>query len=226
MQLVVLAGGLGTRLRGAIPAGVPKPMASIGGRPFLEHLLDNALAQGVTQTHLLVGYAAEKITGHFGSGYRGMSLTYSHEDAPLGTGGALKAAREQLSDEFVLCNGDTFADVGYDRLLRLLDGNVLSMGLARMSDAARFGTAITDHDVVVGFHEKWTTRSALVNAGVYACRRSIVEMLPVKAPSSFETDFLEPRLPSLRPRFVVADSGFIDIGTPESLAMANSVFGS
>ncbi len=94
MQLVALAGGLGKRLHGAIPDGVPKPMAPIAGKPFLEHLLDRAMAQGVNEIHLLVGYAANVIKSHFGDSYRGVPLTYSFEDAPpLGTGGRASSSK-------------------------------------------------------------------------------------------------------------------------------------
>lgn len=93
MQIVILAGGFGTRLRGAIPSGLPKPMASIAGRPFLEHFLDRAIAQGVDGVHLLVGHEAEVISEHFGDNYRGVPVAYSFEEVPLGTGGALKAAK-------------------------------------------------------------------------------------------------------------------------------------
>src|SRR3954468_11746921 len=113
MQLVVLAGGFGTRLRGAIPEGLPKPMAPIGGRPFLEHLLDRGILHGVSDIHLLVGYRAEIISDHFGAAYRGVPVTYSFEETPLGTGGALKAAAPQLASEFIFANGDTFADLNY-----------------------------------------------------------------------------------------------------------------
>lgn len=125
MQLVVLAGGFGTRLRGVIPEGLPKPMASIAGKPFLEHLLDRAIAQGVTGIHLLVGYAAEVITHHFGNDYRGVPVTYSVEDVPRGPE-ALRAAEPHLADNFLFVNGDTFAEVNYRALLDLL-GSSLSL---------------------------------------------------------------------------------------------------
>lgn len=151
MQLVVLAGGLGTRLRGAIADGLPKPMAPIAGRPFLEHQLDRAIVKGVTEIHLLVGYAADVISSHFGHSYADIPVTYTVEDVPRGTGGALKAAKPQLADEFVLVNGDTFADVSFEGLLGLLGSSKLSVGLARMNDVRRYGSVITDADVLLGF---------------------------------------------------------------------------
>jgi len=225
MQLVVLAGGFGMRLRGSIPEGLPKPMAPIGGRPFLEHLFDRAIAQGVNGIHLLVGYAADVITGHFGSEYRGVPVTYSVEGVPLGTGGALKAAEPHLADDFLLVNGDTFADVKYRELHALLSSGPLGLTLSQIEDVSRYGSVTTEGGSVVAFREKGSAGRGFVNAGVYACRRDLLDALPPRESFSFEVDFLQPELPRLRPHFVLANSEIIDIGTPESYALANSVFG-
>lgn len=225
MQLVILAGGFGTRLRGVIPEGLPKPMASIAGKPFLEHLLDRAIAQGVSGIHLLVGYAAEVITHHFGGEYRGVPVTYSFEGVPLGTGGALKAAEPHLADEFLFVNGDTFADVSYRDLLDLLGSSPLCLALSEIEDVRRYGSVVTEADVVVAFREKGSVGSGFINAGVYACRRDLLDVLPDQESFSFEVDFLQAELPRLRPRFRLVDSEIIDIGTPESYTLANSIFG-
>lgn len=223
IQLVVLAGGLGTRLRGAIPEGLPKAMAPIAGRPFLEHLLDRAISEGVSEVLLLVGYSAQAISRHFGDNYRGLPVAYSIEDIPLGTGGALKAAETHLADKFVLVNGDTFADVSYRRLMGTLGSGTLSMSLAHIEDASRYGCAETEGGVVVGLKEKGISGPGKVNAGVYACRRELITIMPDSSSFSFEKDFLEPRLSVLRPPFLGADSGIIDIGTPESYVHANNL---
>lgn len=226
MQVVILAGGFGTRLRGAIPEGLPKPMADIAGKPFLGHLLDRAIAQGADRVHLLVGYAAEVIIDYLGDDYRGVPVTYSREHKPLGTGGALRAAQQCLADTFVLANGDTFADVSFRDLLDLLDlldGGVLAMSLARMNDTSRYGTVAIEGDVAVGFREKRDGGAGLINAGVYACRKELLNLFPDTMSFSFEKEFLEPKLSLLRPRFLLTASDVIDIGTPESLALANIV---
>lgn len=225
MQLVVLAGGLGTRLRGAISDGTPKPMAPIAGKPFLEHLLDRAVEQGVDQVHLLTGYRAEVVSDHFGSCYRGVPVTYSVETVPLGTGGALKAALDVLQHEFILANGDTFADVDYRSLLGLLGPCPIGMSLARVDDVSRFGSVTIDDDVVVGFGEKTVGGAGMVNAGVYACRQDLLALFPGRPSFSFEADFLQPALPTLKPRFQRINTGMIDIGTPESYSFANDRFG-
>ena len=114
---IVLAGGLGTRLRSAVPH-LPKPMAPVAGRPFLAHLLDFWIAQGIDRVVLSVGYRHEAISHHFGSVYRGAEIVYTIETTPLGTGGGLLlAARQVHSDKRVLVlNGDTFFDVRLESL--------------------------------------------------------------------------------------------------------------
>ena len=108
MEAVVLAGGLGTRLRAAV-ADVPKPLAPVAGRPFLERLLDYWIAQGVHRAVLAIGYMHELIEKHFGSAYRGCEIAYSVEDKPLGTGGALLKGLELITDRsFLVLNGDTY----------------------------------------------------------------------------------------------------------------------
>ena len=99
------------------------------------------------------------------------------------------------------------------------------MSLANIEDVSRYGSVVTDGDVVVGFREKGAEGPGMINAGAYACRRELLDLLPDKKSFSFEVDFLEPELPRLRPRFAAVDSGIIDIGTPESFALANAVFG-
>lgn len=223
MQLVILAGGFGTRLRGAIPDGLPKPMAPISGRPFLEHLLDRAIGQGVKNVHLLVGHRSDVIVGHFGSDYRGADLTYHLEDEPLGTGGALKAAIPSLADRFVVANGDTYANVDYNALLDLLDWSPLAMSLANIDDASRYGSVLTREDVVVGFREKVIGGPGMINAGVYACSSDLLTLLPPRKAFSFESDFLEVKLAELRPKYVLAGPEIIDIGIPESYEYAKFV---
>ena len=116
MEAVVLAGGLGTRLRAAV-SDVPKPMAPVGGRPFLERLLDYWIGQGVRRAVLAVGYMYDTIRRHFGDEYRGCAIAYSIENHPLGTGGALIQALPLVQDPtFLVLNGDTYFAVPLDAL--------------------------------------------------------------------------------------------------------------
>jgi CTP:molybdopterin cytidylyltransferase MocA len=114
---IVLAGGLGTRLRSAVP-DLPKPMAPIAGRPFLAHQLDQWIAHGIRDFVLAVGYRHEAISDYFGAHYRGAAIRYSVEATPLGTGGALLQAASLVATDarFLLLNGDTYFDVALPAL--------------------------------------------------------------------------------------------------------------
>jgi D-glycero-alpha-D-manno-heptose 1-phosphate guanylyltransferase len=221
MQLVVLAGGLGTRLRPALAAGVPKSMATVADRPFIDHLLDAGLRRGVDDVVLLTGHGAAVVERHVGSAHRGVRVRHSAEATPLGTGGALVGARRLLDERFVLVNGDTWADVDLAALVACLDRAPLALGLTRVDDAGRFGRVEVTGDVVVRLVEKGRDGPALINAGVYACRRELLDELPDTGPSSFERDLLEPLLSRLRPRWVPAGPDFFDIGVPDDLAAAD-----
>lgn len=107
---IILAGGMGTRLRSAVP-DLPKPMAPIHERPFLEHQMDYWIGQGVSRFIVSVGYMKEVIMDHFGASYRATPLTYAIEEEPLGTGGGLLLAAQGLSETFLVLNGDTFFEV-------------------------------------------------------------------------------------------------------------------
>jgi len=224
MQFVLLAGGLGTRLRGTIPDGVPKPMAPVAGRPFLERLLDVAVDGGADEVVLLVGHRSSAISEHFGSAYRGLPVQYVVEDAPLGTGGAVRQAVDILADHFILLNGDSYAEVDFGVLASHLDEGPLAMTLTPVSDAGRFGTVAVEHDRAVRLIGKGVRGPSLINAGIYACARDLVQPLPLGRPSSFEVDVLETRVPVLRPRFELTTSAFFDIGVPEDYARANEYF--
>ena len=113
MQTVILAGGLGTRLR-PLTEQTPKPMVEVEGRPFLEFIVEHIAGQGFRDILLLTGHLGEHVSDHFGDGRRfGVSIRYSREPQPLGTGGAIRAAWEQLADDFLLLYGDSFLPIDY-----------------------------------------------------------------------------------------------------------------
>jgi len=223
MQVAVLAGGLGTRLRDSLPAGTPKPMAPVAGRPFLEHVLDQAVARGADRFLLLVSHGADVIVRHFGSSYRGLPVDYSTEPEPLGTGGALSHARAALAPEFVVLNGDTYADVDLVRLTSRLAEAPLAMSLALTADTGRFGRVEVADGIVTELVEKGVAGTGLINAGVYACRLDLLDLLPAGR-ASFEQDLLEPFLPTLRPPYELAGPVFFDIGVPADHACADAHF--
>lgn len=222
MKAIVLAGGLGTRLRGRVP-DLPKPMAPVAGRPFLEYLLDSLIHSGIDSITLSVGYRAEVIQVHFGDEYRGMPLIYSYEAEPLGTGGALALAIQGIGTEPVLAlNGDTLLKLDFKLLLNWYGEapELLAMVLRQVPDAGRYGAAHVEHGRVTGFSEKGRSAGGLINSGIYLFQPSLFGKLGLSGRFSFEVDVLQNHCHTLHPRAFVTDSYFIDIGIPEELDRA------
>lgn len=228
MEAIVLAGGLGTRLRAEVP-DLPKPMAPVAGRPFLEHVLDRLGAQGVTRVILSVGYRADVIIDHFGEAYRGISLLYAHEAEPLGTGGAIRFALSFATAERVLVlNGDTYLNINYQSLFQECTAKCAALGIVvrLVPDAARYGHCEVADGRLVSFSEKGGSGPGLINAGVYCLARDVFASsgeLPSRF--SFEQDFVAVRLQKLRPLGFSVEGYFIDIGVPEDFRKAQLDFG-
>lgn len=222
MKAIVLAGGLGTRLRGRI-ADLPKPMAPIGGRPFLEYLLDRLVNAGVAGITLSVGYQAATIQNHFGTQYRGVPINYAIEAEPLGTGGALAhAARNMGPDPVLALNGDTLLQIDIAALAAWYAQapETLAMVLRQVPDAGRYGAIKIDNDRVVKFEERGLAAPGLINGGIYIFRPEIFQQLGLADKFSFEVDVLQMHVQQLQPRAYVTDAYFIDIGIPEDLDRA------
>jgi len=214
---IILAGGLGTRLQSLI-SDVPKPMASVGGRPFLAHLLDHLERQGVQRVILALGYKHETIIEYFGARYRSIPLTYLIEHPLLGTGGALRRALDVVEKGPILAlNGDTFLALDYGLMLsaHLAAGAALTIALRQVPDAGRYGRAVVEQGRVTAFLEKDIATSGWVNAGVYILTQDIFAPFNLPEVFSFERDFLQSYCTQLRPLAYPTNASFIDIGTPE-----------
>lgn len=226
MQAVVLAGGLGTRLRGVVP-DLPKPMAPVAGRPFLAWVLDELVQARFEGVVLAVGYRHEAIRDHFGAEYRGLPLAYSVEDRPLGTGGAIRLAAETLPEApvFVL-NGDTFLELDYAAMWRAHQQaqERLSLAVCRVADTARYGAVEVEAGHVRGFHEKGCSGPGLINAGTYLLSPEVWRRIPVGGPFSFEQQLLMRSVETLRPVAFETGGLFIDIGVPDDYALAQRLF--
>ncbi len=226
MEAVVLAGGFGTRLR-AVVSEVPKPMAPVGGRPFLELLLEYWIRQGVRRFVLSIGYLAGKISEHFGTAWRGAEIAYAHETEPLGTGGGLLlAAAEARGEDLLVLNGDTFFAVdlpGFAEFHRERRADC-SFSLFRSTDTKRYlGLAVEADGRVRGME---AVQGGLANGGVYLFRRAALAALPWRAGerASLETDMLPH---GLRDGWRVygreCAATFIDIGVPDDYRRAAEV---
>jgi len=227
LPAVILAGGLGTRLRSVV-ADRPKVMARVCGRPFLAWWLDCLERQGVREVILCLGYRAGQVRHCFGARYRGLSLAYSTEPAPLGTGGALRHALPWVgADVFLALNGDSFceADLGGFWRAHQARSAPASILMTRVPDTRRFGCIRVDQNGrIIGFAEKGEQRGpGWINAGVYLLARRLFQALPPGQSLSLERDLLPCWLAGGVYGFP-AQGRFIDIGTPESYALAEDFF--
>jgi D-glycero-alpha-D-manno-heptose 1-phosphate guanylyltransferase len=240
MEAILLAGGLGTRLAGRLQ-GVPKPMAPVAGRPFLEILLSQLHRAGCARVVLSVGHLHEVIEEHFGSGFRGMRIDYAIENAPLGTGGAIRAALEQAREDSVLVlNGDTFLDADYADLLRQHGEQraPLTIAVTHCANLSRYGGVLLEGIAVgknvagnigqanalrvVGFEEKGRTGPGWINAGAYAIDKDLRWPANLPQKFSFETDVLADKISTLAPAAFPVNGFFLDIGVPEDLDRAQT----
>ena len=160
-EAVILAGGFGTRLRSAVP-DLPKAMAPVAGKPFLEILLAHLEKKGIRHVILSVGYLAEIIESHFGDSFASLHISYAYEDEPLGTGGALRFAMRQCREDVVLAlNGDTFLDVDLEQAGQDWRHHRAPILFGVQSDdTARYGSLLTDGRRVTGFLEKGRGRAS------------------------------------------------------------------
>jgi D-glycero-alpha-D-manno-heptose 1-phosphate guanylyltransferase len=223
MEVIVLAGGFGTRLRQLVP-DVPKPMAPIAGRPFLEILLSSLAQKGFTRVILSLGFMADKISGYFGSKFLGMEISYIVEYQPLGTGGAIRLAMEKVTaDHVFVFNGDTFLDLEVQQIEKQWSLNHRSLIVSRkVSDTARYGRLLEADGKLTGFSEKGVSGFGLINAGCYVFSNKQLDAYCVGRPFSIETDYLVPAAGTGLFDVFVTHGQFIDIGVPEDFLRAQT----
>jgi D-glycero-alpha-D-manno-heptose 1-phosphate guanylyltransferase len=221
MEAIVLAGGFGTRLKQIVP-DLPKPMAPIAGRPFLEILLAALARKGFSRVVLSLGFMAEKIIAHFGDHYAGMELVYEVESQPLGTGGAIRASMARcVSDHVYVFNGDTYLDLEVDELEKLRQANHHPIIVVReVPDTARFGRVEMSRGRISAFLEKGASGAGLINAGCYVLPIDALNAFPVGQNFSLETEYLAKELGRIHFDGFVTHGRFIDIGVPEDYALA------
>ncbi|MEP7206516.1 MAG: sugar phosphate nucleotidyltransferase [Casimicrobiaceae bacterium] len=226
-DVVVLAGGLGTRLAGVLGAR-PKALAEVAGRPFLDWLFEYLTREPVDRVIVSIGHLGDQLVARYGSRFEQLPIVYVREDRPLGTGGAiLHAIRTVDCAAVFVLNGDTLLPVALGSLQGSQDDELV-IAVREVGDASRYGTVRCHEGRVVSFHEKQAHGPGLVNAGSYWVRRSMLERIATPAlPAlalpeafSFERDVLQAYGSHVAARAVVVNAPFIDIGTPEALAEA------
>ncbi|NND98610.1 MAG: NTP transferase domain-containing protein [Pirellulaceae bacterium] len=230
MQAVILAGGLGTRLR-PLTKTVPKPMVPVGDTPYLQHQLRLLQQQTITDIVLLTGYLGEQIEDYFGDGSEfGIQVRYSREDTPLGTGGALKAASELLADSFLVIYGDSYLPIQYGQVLQMLNQSTAS-GVVTVYDNQFEDTgvinniAIDDSNVITKYIKDEPDDPDLnyVEAGVLALTTKLVDEIPA-GKVSLEQEIFPRLIADRRLLGFVTTQRFYDIGTPERLEAIADLF--
>ncbi len=219
MYVVILAGGMGTRLQKIIK-DIPKPMANIGKKPFLFYLLSHIAKFDVKNIILSVGYKQEIIKNYFGYNFKKIALSYSCEKKPLGTGGAIKKIFETTDiEEVVVINGDTFANLDLDKFYDYSKDKDMVIAIKYMKNFDRYGCVKFYKDKIISFEEKNFVKEGYINSGIYFLRKSIFKETKEKV-FSFEK-FLEKK----EDIFIYKYSGyFIDIGIPNDYKKAQIDF--
>lgn len=217
LPCLILVGGQGSRLRAVVP-DLPKPMAAVCGRPFLEYLIRWVRAAGHKRVVLCAGYRAAQIQSYFGDGTRlDVELRYSIEEQPLGTWGAIRHAAEELEDPaFLALNGDSWLGVDLSQLIAFHTNRrgVATLALAEVSESSRFGRVEVDlKGRVTRFTEKGDRGPALINGGVYIFSREVLKVAPPHA-VSLEHDVC-PELMAHGLYGMTVQGYFVDIGVPE-----------
>lgn len=223
MEAVILAGGFGTRLRKVVP-DLPKPMAPVAGRPFLEIMLTSLARKGFHRVVLSLGYMAQKVVAHFGDHFAGIDIVNEIEHAPLGTGGALRRAMSRcITDHVFVFNGDTFLDLEVQEVEAHWQKHHMPIIVAcEMPNTARYGQLEINHGRVLGFTEKGVTGSGLINAGAYVFPTEMLNDFSIGRPFSLEADFLVNAVTIQWFDLFVSGGHFIDIGVPEDYARAQT----
>jgi D-glycero-alpha-D-manno-heptose 1-phosphate guanylyltransferase len=225
-EAIILAGGFGTRLNKIIK-DVPKPMAEINKKPFLEFLLDRLFKQGINKAILAVGYRHEKIIDYFQSNPHKIALEFSIEIEPLGTGGALKKALEKTTSEDVFAfNGDSFFKMDLSHFYNEHKKNKadISIALKYVGKSDRYSSVcIDDNSRVISFEKLSHEKNILISSGMYVLKKDLLKDMPQKF--SFEKDFLEKEYKHVSIYGTVFDGFFIDIGIPEDYERAKNELG-
>jgi len=226
-EAIILAGGMGTRLKSVVTE-VPKPMAPINGRPFLEYLLNHLIGNGIERIIFSVGFKSEIIADHFGDCYRDCDLIYVYEDEPLGTGGAIKKAMESVEGDHVLVtNGDSLflTNVQEQYAFHKSKEADTTLALKLMQDYDRYGSVIIDaKNVITDFKEKAPVAEGVINGGVYIF--DVQSFLKHDFPNKFsiESGYFEDKMESSKFIGYQSDAYFLDIGIPDDFAKAQSEF--
>ena len=224
-EAIVLAGGLGTRLKSVV-SDLPKSLAPIAGKPFLAYLLDHARHQGITKFIFALGYKSDQIESFVKDYLADGTFTFSVEEEPLGTGGAIyKACKKVSKEDAIVLNADTFFGVPLHQLVTQYKNNkaACTLALKPMQHFDRYGVVeINAQSRVIGFSEKKYHDTGLINGGVYALSVAAFLQKSFQPVFSFEKDYLEKEFNRETITGLISNAYFIDIGIPEDFQRAQT----
>ena len=222
-QAIILAGGLGTRLRSVV-SDVPKCMAPVAGKPFLYYVIAHLQNNDIQSFIFSIGYKSESIISFIENDYSDIDFQFSIEEQRLGTGGAVKLALEKTTEKNILvCNGDTLFKVNTNELnnFHLLHNSDCTLCLKPMDNFDRYGVVeLEDGGLITSFKEKQFYKEGLINGGVYALKSEIFLNKNLPEKFSFEKDYLEKFVEEEKMFGLIQNEYFIDIGIPEDYERA------
>ena len=225
MEAIILAGGLGTRLRSVVQ-DLPKAMAAIRSRPFLEYQLDLLIENGITRFIFSVGYKSESIRQHFSSSYKNCEIVYALEKTRLGTGGAIKLAMQQVKgDHVVVVNGDSMFKTAVQEQYKVhLASNAdATLALKPMENFERYGTVeLATDGRITKFLEKQPIEKGLINGGLYIFNVAAFHKLDFPEKFSIEKDYFEAKVKELKLFGFITEGYFLDIGIPKDFKKAQT----
>ena len=232
IDVVILCGGLGTRLQSEVP-DLPKVLAPVQGKPFLEWLINFYYQQGHSRFILCAGYRSNQLIEYIKkSGYKNMDIKISVEESPLGTGGAIWNAKSYIkSSEFMVVNGDTFCNVEIKKGITLIEDKnaIMAMAMLKKDNASRYGRlTVNETNKIIAFEEKSKIKkSGFINAGTYIMSKALFTIYsPTKPSFSLENDVFPILCQDKRGVYGVEiePESFIDMGTKDSYKKANTSF--
>ncbi len=219
MQVVILAGGKGTRLY-PLTYDMPKPMVLVKGKPFLEYLLEVIKSNGLKKIIFLVGYLGDKIEEYFGNGAAiGFNIEYSYEKNLLGTAGALKNAENKLEDEFLLINGDTLLPINYQELIKYFHASWKTAVMAAYKGTAggKNNIFMGERNIVLGYNKSNSEGMTHIDAGVLIFKKEILDIIPEGIFCSLEKEIFAKLIEKKELLAYPTDKKFYDMGSFKGL---------
>lgn len=225
MEAIILAGGMGTRLREII-TDIPKPMAPVNDKPFLFYIFNWIKDYPVEKAILSIGKGSEKVIDYLQDSFNNIPVEYAIEEKSLGTGGAIRfALHKTRGTDILILNGDTYFPIDLNKffLFHIENKNLFSVALKPMKNFSRYGSVECFNNNILRFNEKKFCSDGLINGGIYLVNKDFIESRQLPEVFSLEKDILEKEAGSSTLKCMKFDDMFIDIGIPEDYRRAESV---